>query len=271
MTDELKGLEAARATRDKIAQEQKEAQDANAMERVDAEKGIEIAGKLAEMYNQSANVGTENLSGNAPYLKVHSTGRSTTNTLANGNDPQDGWFFYAPTQEQMEKVLCHILTISRGFYTEEKDAKTGQKKRKWNQLLAGILLNDGEMKPFIMFITGKRLSPMWDFGKTLRQWTKRKPIPYPMFAMQVELSTHREKNEHNSYSWIIDFNLVKDENQQPVLIMDEGKFSYVKDMVELMQEQIEEMINKKEISEEDEVIDARATSVEGDPGPSDPH
>lgn len=257
------GYEGAKETRDKIAKEQEEL----AIEPVNAEKGVELSGKLAAMYNQNANLGAENLDGNKPYLKIHSAGRSTTNTLANGKDPQDGNFFYGPTQEEFEELECHILTISRGFYTEQEDKKTGEKKQKWNQLMTGIILNDDDMKPFIMFITGKRLSPMWDFGKVLRPWTKRKPIPYPMFAMTVKMKTHREKNEHNSYSWIIDFELVKGDDDTPVLIMDEGKFIYVKDMAEMMAEQVNDMIAKKEIEPENVI----PGEVADNPGPENPY
>jgi len=262
------GYDAAKETRDKIDEALK---TEKAVEAVNEQKGVEISGKLAQMYNESANVGAENLEGARPYLKIHSAGRSTTNQLADGTEPKDGNFFYAPTQEEFAELTIRILTISRGFYTEQEDPNTHEKKRKWNQLMAGIILNDGEMKPFLMFITGSRLSPMWDFGKAIRKWTKRKPIPYPMFAMQVELKTHREKNSHNSWSHIIDFELLKDENDKPILISDEGEFQFVKDMTETMTEQINDMIAKKEIDEDGQIIQGQAVGHDNDPGPEQPY
>lgn len=219
---------------------------------------------LAQMYNASARMGSENLQGSAAYLKVHSAGRSTSNFLSDGTKPNDGWFFYGPTQEQFKEVECHILTISRGFKTKEKDPKTGIEKEKFNQLIGGIIINDGAQLPFIMFVNGKRLSPMWEFAKEISQWTKRKPIAIPMFAMTITMKTHEEKNDF-SYSHVIDFAIAKSENGMPELVMDEGEFQYLKDNVSMTEEAIGNIIASREKdTEETQPLDARSVDHEVD-------
>jgi len=254
------GYEKAKATAEKLKEEKAEKEQAELANREQAENALaslEGNSDLAKMFNDSAKLGTENLSGGAPWLKVHAAGRSTTNFLADGKTmPDDGNFFYTPTQEQFKEIECHILTISKGFRTVETDPK-GVTKEVFNQLIGGMIMNDGDPKPFIMFVRGKRLSPMWEFGKEIAKWTSRKPIAVPMFTMKVKLTTHMEKNDY-SYSWLIDFTLEKVQDI-PVVTLDEGQFTFLKDSVSMMQEQISSLIANKEKK------DVVPTKLETDP------
>ena len=174
------GIAKARETADKLKAEaaEKEEKSTKAMTEVkNSLSAIQGNADLAAMYNQNASVGAENLSGNAPYLKVHAAGKSTTNFLADGKKPNDGWFFYKPTQEQFEEVTVHILTISKGFRAEGMNEETdGTKKMIFNQVMGGVIKDNGDYKPFIMFLTGTKLSKMWEFGKEASRWTKAKPV-----------------------------------------------------------------------------------------------
>ena len=252
----------AKEIKTKSEAEKKEKKSEEVKKEVKAEEKALVAGninsieqnkELADMYNGSSKVGSENLSGSLPLLKIHASGRSTTNELLSGKEPNDGYFFYKPTQEQFEKVRCHILTISRGFRTERMNKKPGQKDT-FNQLMAGVILNDNNFKPFIMFVTGKRLSPMWDFGKLAGKYTRRKPVSIPMFALTVDLSTHKEKvtldNGMSSNVHVMDFEIEKNKDGSPVLVTDSGEFQYLRDSVQGMNDMFEQIITSKEINEE---------------------
>jgi hypothetical protein len=100
-------------------------------------------------------------------------------------------------------------------------------KEIFNQLLGGIIVDDGEYKPFIMYFTGLKLSYLWEFGKEAKKYTHAKPIPVPMFAMKVKLATEEVKTDFGK-SWVINFAIEKDEETDfPVLVMDEGKFQFL--------------------------------------------
>jgi len=267
MTAHEKAREVANKIRGEVAAKQEgEVQNRKAAETALAQ--IEENSELAQMYNASAKVGAENLSGAAPYLKIHAAGKSTTNNLADGKMPNDGWFFYAPTQEQFQFVEAHILTISRGFRTLEdkkNDDGTIIKVEKFNQLMGGIITNGGNPRPFIMFMRGKRLSPMWDFGKQIVKYTTRKPIGIPMFALSIILGTHTENNTGNQgYTHIIDFEIEEDENGNPKLVLDTGEFTFLKRMAEDLGETINSLIAAKEIKKNGaEPIEAQ--EIEPDP------
>ena len=114
---EKTGVEAARETAGKLRKEQdaKKENEAKAMATVKNELDkIRNNPELAKLYQDNAKVGAENLAGELPLLKIHAVGRSLKNELKDGSEPNDGWFFYKPTQEQFQEIECHILTISRG-------------------------------------------------------------------------------------------------------------------------------------------------------------
>jgi len=215
---------------------------------------------LADMYNQSAKLGSENLGGNSPQLKVHKQGKSTSNELPDGTEPEDGYFFYTPTQEQFETIDVHILTISRGYRAKSLEAG---KEPKFNQIIGGI---DAEcQRPFILYMSGKRLSPMWEFGKIAQKYTRAKPFAIPMFALTIRLSTHEEKATDPKFgkSWVIDFEILKNPDGTPKLVMDEGKFAFLRDNVETTEDMMASIIDKAErgIKTEDDEV----------PPPSDPY
>jgi len=194
--------------------------------------------ELVKMYEDNAQVGARNLIGELPLLKIHKIGKSTKNELADGSEPKDGWFFYRPTQEQFETIECHILTISKGFRAEGMQGK----KDVFNQLMAGVIINNGDIKPFITYLTGLKLSPMWEFGKEAHKYTNAKPIPIPMFALKVKLTTEEVSHDFGK-SWVIKFKILKNENGFPVVVTDQGRFQYLKDCVETVEDTIESLIS----------------------------
>ena len=209
--------------------------------------------KLAALYRENVNVGTEDLGGQSPLLKVHTTNKSTANQLADGTEPNNGWFFYKPTGEQFKEVVCHILTISKGFRAKDMNGND-----KWNQLLAGVIEHQVEgkvdYKPFVMYVTGTKLSKMWEFGKEAKQYTHAKPVGIPMFALSVKLTTEIVKSDFGN-NWVVNFEILKNEDGTPVLVTDEGVFVYLRDSVASVQDTIASIIDAKATEEQQEVIE----------------
>lgn len=229
---------------------------------------IEAGSDLAKMYNEARDMGAKNLGGSLPMLKIHTTNKSLGNELATGGEPKDGWFFYTATQEQFENPVCHILTISKGFRAEGMvDNKTGLKgELKFNQILGGLINDNGNYKPFLMYFAGKRLNNLWDFGKEASKYTHAKPLSIPLFALSVKFSTEKVKTDYGPVS-VVKFDIVKNDKGFPVVIMDSGKFVFVRDMVESMEEQIAGLIATKYTEESVQVtkgveVDSAGNKIE---------
>jgi hypothetical protein len=211
---------------------------------------VESNAELVKMYQESAQLGSQNLQGSIPMLKIHTTNKSIGNQLASGDEPNDGWFFLTGAQEQFENPTCHILTISRGFKAPGmQDSVTGKKADdKFNQILGGVIVDGEDYKPFIMYFTGMRLSRLWDFGKEISAYTHAKPTPIPMFALSVKLSTEKVKHEYGS-SYVVNFEVIKDKDNNPLLVTDTGKFVFLRDNLKTVEETIASLISVKSVGE----------------------
>lgn len=237
-----KGIDKVRKTaegvRSKVASERKAES-----EKVDKELAkLQESPNLVQLYKDHAELGSENLSGSLPLLKIHKAGRSK-NELTDGSEPKDGYFFYRQDSSQYEKINCHILSISRGFRAPGMDNRKEDKI--FNQLMGGVIIEkDGNLKPFLMFITGLKLAPMWEFGKEASKYTKRSKFPIPLFALSVELTTKSEKHKWGE-SWIVNFEIARNEDGTPVIVTDEGLFVYLKDNVSTIQKTMERIITAK--------------------------
>ena len=246
----MNGIDKARAVADKLKAETTAAKESEAKDKAVAINQLTALGQngqLAQMYRDSAKVGAANLAGELPLLKVHTVDKSK-NTLPDGTEPNNGWFFYKPTGEQFETLECHILTISKGFRAEGINGK----QNVFNQIVGGIIKDGTNSKPFIMYFTGKKLSYLWEFGKAASKYTHAKPIPIPMFALTIKLSTERQVNEYGK-SWIVNFEIKKSEDGSPELVMDPGEFQFLKDSAETVEDTIVSLIDAKATKEDEDV------------------
>ena len=211
---------------------------------------IQADPELMKMYKDNAGVGAKNLSGELPLLKIFSAGKSKAE-LADGKRPIDGWFFYKPTQSQYETITCHILTISHGYRAEGMvNQKTGKKDEpKFNQLMGGVIIDGGELRPFIMYFTGLKLSKLWEFGKEAGKFTKMKPVPIPMFALTVKMGTERVQNSYGE-SWVATFEIVKSPEGLPIVVTDSMLFEYLRDHVDTLEDTISSVIDAKSTEEQ---------------------
>lgn len=238
------GIEKARESRNKIAGENEQAKKSEAVRENEVKNALAtIAGNsdLAKMYNDSANIGSENIGGESlPLLKIHSAGKSLNNLLINGDEPHNGYFFHKITQQEFKEVECHVLTISEGFRADGVEGK----KNVFNQILAGVIVNNDEFLPFLMYFTGTKLPNLWDFGKEASKWTKAKPVGIPLFAMKVKLTTNREIDGTKSW-FVVKFEIVKDEAGIPILVSDQALFTVLKDNVAKVQATIQKLIALK--------------------------
>lgn len=248
MSETKSGLEMARETAARIKGEVKEEKH-NALVTLQANK------ELANLYAGAARLGSENLQGSVPTLKVHTTNKSVGNQLADGSEPNDGWFFHTLTARQFQNPICHILTVSKGFRAKGMvDVETGKVgEPKFNQVLGGLIKDEGDYIPFIMYFTGLRLQPLWDFGKDISKYTKAKPVPIPMFALSVKLSTEKMQHKYGKSSVVV-FDVIKDETGFPKLVMDAGEFTMLKSSVESMQDMIKELVDSKNMTEITETL-----------------
>lgn len=252
MSEEEKARETANKIR-KESEEQKQLAEEKKLQVKNELAAMNENSELAKMYKESAQVGSINLQGALPQLKVHSMGRSVTNTLPDGSEPEDGNFFYTSSKEQFHSLKAHILTVSKGFRAQGFEGKEDV----FNQIVGGcIVQEDGSFKPFIMYFTGLKLSYLWEFGKEASQYTHAKPIPIPMFALTVNLST--EKVSHNyGKSWVVKFEIVRSEDGNPEIILDPKIFSYLKDSVAKLEDTIASLVATKTKEDEAETIEVQ--------------
>ena len=210
--------------------------------------------KLAGMYNQSAQMGTEGIQSSTPILKLHIANKSKGDILSNGEEANDGWFFYGKTKQQFQNPLVRIFNITRGFYAKGmEDEATGEKKdRVFNQIVSGVIIEDGELLPFIMYFTGSKLQNLWNFAKDIEFLTKAKPVGIPMFALTLKLS--REKKDIGSKYGLVNmikFEIVKDNEGSPLLIDNPEEFEFIRNLVIKMKEHVDDIVNKKDIDNKD--------------------
>jgi len=244
----MTGLEHAKEVAEKL---RKEAEASQAAKTAIVEKAVsELSAindnpDLAKMYQESAEMGAKNVSAELPVLKVHTVGKSL-NKLADGNKPNDGWFYYKLTQTQSQSVTAHILTISPGYRSAGMDDT--KKTSVFNQILGGVMIVNGSLQPFIMYFNHKKLQNLWNFGKEISKYTKMRPIPIPIFALTIKLTTHQEPNGFGE-SWIVDFEVVKNEQGTPDLVIDVELFKTLRSSVISSEEMIAGLIDANSINE----------------------
>lgn len=241
-----------------LGKETKEAKEKKMAEAKSALVAMQNNPELAKMYKDNADVGAKNLMGELPLLKIHSVGKSRKNELADGTEPNDGYFFYKPTREQFEEIECHVLTISKGFRAEGMEDAKGEKRIIFNQILAGAIVDGKSIKPFIVYLTGMKLANMWEFGKEASKYTKAKPVPIPMFALKVKLTTEKSAEHKWGRSWIIKFEIIRDEKGNPIVVTDPGRFQFLRDQVEAIEDTIAKLIEAKSTEETVEELETRS-------------
>lgn len=195
--------------------------------------------ELLKMMNQDSKMGAENIGGNLPLLKVYQPGK-TQAVLENGVKPNDGWFYYQPTQSQFQNPECYILSISRGYKAKPMN---DQSKEKFTQLLSGAIDHDGKLLPFMMYVTGLKLRPMWDYGKTISKFTNHKTYPIPMFALKTRLSSENVKTDFG-YTYVVNYDLVMNDQGFPVILSDRSQYEYLRDKVSEVEATMENIIQK---------------------------
>lgn len=213
--------------------------------------------ELAKMFRDNAKVGAENLSGEMPLLKIYTANKTKNADLADGKRPTDGFFYYKPKQKEFENPTVHILTISKGFRAEGMvNPKTGQKDApKFNQLMAGLILDEGELLPFVMYFTGLKLQNLWDFGKEARQYTHGKVgLPIPMFALTVKLKAESTESNYGPV-WVVDFEIVKDATDMPVVVSDPALFMQLRQSVVRAEDMIASIIDAKRAEDDMEKVE----------------
>lgn len=194
---------------------------------------------VAAFFKTNADVGSDNLSGSIPQLKV--TEALSTNQGVDGQNLPEGCFYYTPTREDFKTREVNIITISRGFYAMSNDKIP---KPKFNQLVGGVLSDTNQ--PFVMFFGGTRLENLWKFGKEVNPFTKNKERPIPMFAFRVEIGLEKIKTDGGS-NHVVTFKLIRNEKNQIQIATDIGKLTFLKDSAASLEEMFSSFISQKEV------------------------
>lgn len=207
--------------------------------------GLLVPADLVEFYKENAGVGSENLSGSIPQLKV--TESNSHNELASGGEAPAGTFYYSPTKESYKTVRASIMVISRGFYSIQKEEDgsfprrdDGSIKTDFTQLVGGMILDS--LQPFVMFASGTRLQNMWDFGKEIKPFTKQ----VPMFSFEVELGLERVKQGNRSWH-VVTYKVIRDKSGQIQLISDREILAMLKGGVDSMKNLFDGFIEQNEV------------------------
>lgn len=197
--------------------------------------GLSVPADLVEFYKENAGVGSENLAGSIPQLKV--TESNSQNEGVDGQYVPAGQFFYSPTRESFTEARVSIMAISRGFYAMDNQKEP---KPKFTQLLGGMMLDS--MQPFVMFVSGTRLQNMWNFGKEIKPFTKQ----VPMFSFEVELGLNKVKTDFGT-NHVVTYSITRDGKGQIQLIGDRELLNMLRNGVESVQDMFDSFIEQKEV------------------------
>lgn len=152
---------------------------------------------VLEMFKQNASLGTEEMgeAGEFPILKL-TTSMSRDNILANGESAKVGMFYHKLTKKEYKEIQGHVLYIKKTDLPDfnNKDIK------KMTYVVGGLMDDDGEQLPFIMFVKGFSLQNMWAFQKDLSTIVSSKTMPVPMFALNVTIKV--EKRPHEKFKTV---------------------------------------------------------------------
>lgn len=246
----MTGIDKARETAEKLKKDAQERKDTDTKAMAATKHTLDMVRAnpaLAKMYQDNASAGSEELSGASPMLKVFAAGK-TMDRLADGRKPQDGAFYYKPTQEEFSDIVCHFVAVSRGFYTKSMDA--GNNEPKFNQLVGGVIINDEIPKPFVMWFNGKKWPALKEFGEKARVYTKSRKMPVPMFALTLHLTTRSEKNSV-SESWLVDIEIMQNEDGTPTVVSDEKEFVFLNGKVQYFKDMFDKIIAAKGVEQEE--------------------
>lgn len=201
-------------------------------------QGVAVAPEVADFFKSNADVGSNNLGGSIPQLKV--TEANSQNEMQDGQYAPAGTLYYMPTKETFEAVDVSIITTSRGFYALDNQKEP---KPKFTQLVGGMLLDS--MQPFVMFMSGTRLQGLWDFGKEIKAFTKSKASPIPMFAIKVALVPRRVTTNFG-VNHVVDFKVSKKDGNIMV-INDIDMLTLLRNGVDQLEDTFESFIKLKEV------------------------
>lgn len=262
----MTGEDAARQTAEKLRKESdvKKQEEAKKEDRVGEElqekKDQQLARddeELRRQMSESAGIGADSLSASLPILKIYTANKSADDVLADGSAPHDGFFLHKASGREWEDVYFHPMVISRGFYAfGVPDSKTGVKPVVFNNILGGVILNDLDYTPFIMYFTGTKLQNLWGFRDMIRPFIKRKINPIPMFCITASMNRDKFKTQNFGNVWIAKFDYERDENgKEPSVQLDLDKFKFLKTAAERMVLVVGQIIADKEITKDGESID----------------
>jgi hypothetical protein len=252
--DKKDGVEKARAVADKLREEIKVEEEQKEQALIEAKNQLALVrqnSSLSAMYEKTSQEEMRESLGAQPLLKLHVAGRSH-NILLDGTQPEDGSFFYVPTQEAFKNPSIHLMVMSDGFYAEGLPDDSGKPKIVYNILVGGTIIADGSMRPFIMYITSQAIrQSFWEFRNEINKYARLMRVP--KFALSVKMESGKVANPNpkwakaNPFVNNITFSIDKVEDGSPVVITDEGEFMALVDMQAMLREMVDSIIAAKKV------------------------
>lgn len=203
--------------------------------------------ELLKMMAGDRSLGVDNIgTGSLPLLKLYQAGKSDAE-MPDGSSPNDGWFFYRPTQSQYKEVECYILSISRGYRAKPRNEGD---KPKFTQLVSGVIDDHGKLLPFMMYVTGLKLQPLWDFGKKIDVFLSK----VPMFAIKAKLTSEKVKTDYG-YTHIVNYDLALSEEGFVQILSDKAQYEFLRDKVGSVEETMDSVIRNQKNEDDIEQVE----------------
>jgi hypothetical protein len=189
-----------------------------------------MSSEVMDVFKEDAKAGLEdvNLSGTIPQIKL--THKQSDTKLMDGSSATPGKFFYTMTKEEASTVDVHIL------YMRNADLPSFNKANlQLNIVLAGMI---AETKlPFIMYVKGLSLRPMWDLQKEINSFVSHPNRPIPMYALVIRLSTQIRESKEYGKQTVMQFDILRDEKGNPA----------IETNMEIIQKIKQQLVNAKEM------------------------
>lgn len=274
--ENMSGLEEARATAAKLKQETEEKKEQELAVINEAKNDLDLVrqnASLSKMFDEEIKKEMSDGMGSQPLLKLHTQGRSN-NELIDGSQPNDGDFFYTPSQEAFTNPNIHLLVISDGFYAEGLPDDKGETKIQYNILLGGTIIDEEgnrTMRPFLMYVTSQAIrQSLWDFRNELNKYARVMKVPKT--AIVVKMTHEKVGNPNPKWAKVnpkvnnIKFSIEKFPDGTPVLVPDEDQFAALVDIQAMLKEMAASIIAAKSVEKpvgEETTVSAKEQVVEG--------
>ena len=225
-------------------------------------KSLSTNKELAEMYNNHANKGTEEVdSSSLPWLSVYTS--TSKGELEDGGRPELGDYFHSTSKKSYHDPLVRFVSVKRReIWTKWKDKPA---EKKWHWLVAGVI--EGTKEIFAMDLKGISYMPikeLMDETRPYRKPTKKSGnTPIPIYCMTVQLGSDEVKTE-NGWKKRVIHKLIKNDHGFPILEADTNNFKFLSDLSDQFDELLEEFIMSRSENPDEKWANEATQAITGE-------